>query len=223
MFIDPSNYTEIEKLNQEESEGAYTFRPEWYDQMPHPYSRLDEDITYQQGSLVEQWTILYYNRTSKERAIVNVRYMPLFSEFIEFEVLLTPIPVEDGQGKDVTVNWSFYDGFDPQGVFYTDSNGLEMEERRIKIVGGDKEYINNELGYNYQTIGANYYPVDSAIAMRDTAGGTNLQVTIMPDRAMGGSADLTARANIELMHNRRLLRDDNLGVIEALNETESDG
>ena len=44
-----------------------------------------------------------------------------------------------------------YNEFDPKGVFYTDSNGLEMQKRTIKG----------------KTIGNNYYPIDSAIAIRD--------------------------------------------------------
>jgi len=50
-------------------------------------------------------------------------------EIIEFEVELSPIPVDDFQGKDVTVNWKFFSGMDPQGQFWTDSNGLEMQKR----------------------------------------------------------------------------------------------
>ena len=45
----------------------------------------------------------------------------------------------------------------------------------------------------------------------------------MNDRAQGGSADLTDQASIELMQNRRILFDDDLGIEEPLNETESDG
>jgi hypothetical protein len=53
--------------------------------------------------------------------------------------------------------------------------------------------------------------------MRDQTG-KNLQVTVMNDRAQGGSADLSGKANIELMQHRRLTEDDNKGVIEILNE-----
>ena len=42
----------------------------------------------------------------------------------------------------------------------------------------------------------------------------------MNDRAQGGSADLSQKATIELMQHRRILRDDDLGVAEALNETD---
>jgi hypothetical protein len=45
----------------------------------------------------------------------------------------------------------------------------------------------------------------------------------MTDRATGGSADLSAKSTIEIMQNRRLLRDDELGVEEFLNETDSNG
>lgn len=48
----------------------------------------------------------------------------------------------------------------------------------------------------------NYYPVDSAIAMRDK-NGSQVQVTIMNDRPQGGSADLSEKATIELMQQRR--------------------
>lgn len=83
--------------------------------------------------------------------------------------------------------------------------------------------LDNSSSPNYKTISANYYPVDSAIVMRDQSGQSSLQVTVMNDRPQGGAADLTAQASIELMQNRRLLFDDDHGVAEALNETESDG
>jgi hypothetical protein len=48
---------------------------------------------------------------------------------VEFDVELNQLPVADFQGKSVIVNWRFFDNFDPKGVFYTDSNGLEMVQR----------------------------------------------------------------------------------------------
>lgn len=68
-------------------------------------------------------------------------------------------------------------------------------------------------------ISSNYYPVDSAVAMRDF-NGTDLQVTVMNDRPQGGSAIL-GNNTIELMQHRRTTDDDAKGVLEALNETES--
>ena len=45
----------------------------------------------------------------------------------------------------------------------------------------------------------------------------------MNDRAQGGSADLSKKAQIEIMQNRRLSADDGKGVVEMLNEVDSEG
>lgn len=45
----------------------------------------------------------------------------------------------------------------------------------------------------------------------------------MNDRAQGGTADNSQKSTIELMQHRRLLRDDEFGVDEVLNETSTDG
>ena len=74
----------------------------------------------------------------------------------------------------------------------------------------------------YNDIAGNYYPVDYAISARDFSNSSNLQVTIMNDRAQGGSADLHDNNTFELMQNRISLFDDDKGVNEELNETESD-
>ena len=50
------------------------------------------------------------------------------SQLIEFEVKLHGIPISDNLGKEVVANWQVLD-FDNDGVFYTDSNGLEMQKR----------------------------------------------------------------------------------------------
>jgi len=43
----------------------------------------------------------------------------------------------------------------------------------------------------------------------------------MNDRPQGGSADLTLNNTIELMQHRRLLGDDDKGISEFLNETDT--
>lgn len=84
-------------------------------------------------------------------------------------------------------------------------------------MGKDSEKVSNNLN----RIPANYYPVDSAIAMRDQ-NGSNVQVTIMNDRPQGGSADLSDKATIELMqHRRQITQNDFDGMDNALNETDN--
>jgi hypothetical protein len=68
-----------------------------------------------------------------------------------------------------------------------------------------------------QNITANYYPVNSAIAIRDD----DWQMTVMNTRAQGGSVINPGR--IELMHNRRINKDDDRGMGEPLNEMDANG
>ena len=67
-----------------------------------------------------------------------------------------------------------YDNFNANQTFWTDSNGLEMQERKI---GYQKTF---SLENDNQKIASNFYPVVSAIAMRDVSSGR--QVTVMNDR-----------------------------------------
>lgn len=69
-------------------------------------------------------------------------------------------------------------------------------------------------------VAANFYPVTSAIAIRDK--NSNKQVTIMPDRPQAGSAGLRGNKNIELMQNRRHNINDYYGVTEPLNDVDSE-
>ena len=45
----------------------------------------------------------------------------------------------------------------------------------------------------------------------------------MNERPQGGSAELTDKATIEILQNRRILMDDDFGIEESLNETDTDG
>lgn len=143
------------------------------------------------------------------------------SELIAFDFELNGINIHDNVGKEVTINWQFED-FEDDGKFWTDSNGMEMQER-IK----DHRFSYDLDLSGQQNISWNYYPVNSAIAMRNQVkNGTftdkGVQVTIMNERSQAGSATLT-KGNIEIIHNRRLVHDDSRGVGEPLNETDKNG
>lgn len=95
---------------------------------------------------------------------MKVRFSPNYlQELIEFEVELNAISIEpeERRGKDVIVRWKFYNGFDPKGKFWTDSNSLQMEERELYHKG------TYEVSKGSSNITENYYPVTQAIAMRD--------------------------------------------------------
>jgi len=150
-----------------------------------------------------------------EQAIIRAQFSPkLFKELVRFEVDMNSVPLGDKTNKDITVNWKFYDGFDPKAEFWTDSNGLQMQKRQIDHLDG------HEFKARESRIPRNYYPIDSAISMQDR-NGSNVMVTVMNDRAQGGSADLSDKATIEIMQQRRQFASDGReGFDEALNETD---
>jgi len=81
-----------EKADMEPSEGAYIFKPEWRSPKPQTYSKLSEDVIYEKGQNIEQWTIIFDDPKTTERAIIKVRFSPFISEIIEFTVELNSIP-----------------------------------------------------------------------------------------------------------------------------------
>ena len=92
--------------------------------------------------------------------------------FTLWDVLLYGIPYQQN-GKEVVVIWHT-PNIDHGETFYTDSNGLEMQKR----------VLNKRPDYNLTTnepISANYYPVNSAIAIKNDTSG--LQLTVMNDRS----------------------------------------
>jgi len=105
---------------------------------------------------------------------------------LTLDVELNEIPLN----RDVTVN--VQTDIDNGGVFYTDSNGLGMEKRVLN------KHTNYTVGEVSETASFNYYPVNSAISIKDG----DRQVTVMNDRSQGGS--VLKKGRIELMQNRRM-------------------
>lgn len=64
------------RLDHETSEGLYTFFPDWRDPMPKSFGQLDENVSYQRGKLVEQWTVKFERMTAAgpEQGIIKVIY-----------------------------------------------------------------------------------------------------------------------------------------------------
>jgi hypothetical protein len=105
---------------------------------------------------------------------MKVRFSETFKDLIEFEVELNTVPVyNDRQGKDIIVTWKMYDGFQANKTFWTDANGLEMEERHFKTAVRKWKMEKNQ-SLTSTDIGENYYPVTGAISMRDFSNSSNL-------------------------------------------------
>ena len=83
---------------------------------------------------------------------------------VRVDVDLGSLPSHEQGGTELTVNFQARD-FKNNGTFYTDSNGLEMQERILNYrPTWDVEENYKEFKSN---ISMNFYPVTSAIAIRD--------------------------------------------------------
>ena len=49
VSIPRSSRNQSEIFDEESSDGAYIFLPEWNDSQPHLFSKIDHDIVYEKG------------------------------------------------------------------------------------------------------------------------------------------------------------------------------
>ncbi len=126
--------------------------------------------------MVSEIYIGYFNTTMGTSADVVIR-MYKEKAYTEWFVEIGSVPDLDMTGSEVTVNFLSFD-IDNERTFYTDANGLEMQKRVLNF-RPTWEWTGS------QNISGNYYPVQTAIAIRDTQ--KNLQMTVMNSRSQGGS------------------------------------
>ena len=133
------------------------------------------------------------------------------SPYIEFEWTVGPIPVDDGQGKELVTR--FTTAIASNASWYTDSNAREFQQRV-------RDYRPTWRLNVTEPVACNFFPVTSSVWMADQHAALVLSV----DRSEGASS--LADGQLELMLHRRTLRSDDGETVEALNETdaiESDG
>jgi len=102
-----------------------------------------------------------FNSTEYGRATARIS-MNDFEDFVKFEVITNEIPVAANMtsGKDIIVDWGLLNDFDTGGKLFVDTNGLQMNNKEL--------LHRREFTYNTNnTIAANYYPITSAIMVRD--------------------------------------------------------
>ena len=188
------------KANRQPS-GAYIFRPN--STVPKPVCKGNiAKIEMIKGPLVEEV------RQTFGTYVSQVIRLYKNADYAEFEYTIGPIPINDKLGKEIITK--FNTNINNADVFYTDANGREIKKRKRDFRDTWKLDIT-------EPISENYYPVNSRIFINDST----TQLTIMSDRSQGGSS--IRNGEIEVMLHRRLLKDDFLGVGEALNEPGVDG
>ena len=180
--------------------------------------RLQRRENTNSSEFVLIWEQQVKNETIRASARINVNK---FDPFVKYDVEINEVPIKaDKTGKDIVVDWYMLDSFHTGNKFWVDANGMQMIEKRL----------NYRQEYNYvsnNTVASNYYPVTSAIAIRDANRSqphfNEKQVTILNDRSQGGSAGLRNGKNIELMQHRRGKKFDTYGVFEPVNDLDQWG
>ena len=131
------------------------------------------------------------------------------SPIIEFEYVIGHIDINDGQGKEVITRYS--SDIASSGVFYTDSNGREMQ-RRVR-----NERAAFQWDYTDEPIAGNYYPANALAWLQDD---NDIGFAVVTDRSQGVTS--LHDGSLEFMLHRRLFKAVG-GTGEALNETDADG
>lgn len=155
------------EIFENRSSGAYIFRPD-----PKSKEKLiakEAKVEVIRGEQVDE-----VHQTFNEWLSQVVRVYKT-ENFVEFEWLVGPIPIEDGVGKEIISR--FYTVMRTDGVFYTDSNGREMLKRKRN----HRETWDVSIK---EPIAGNYYPINTKIAIEDKTH----RLSVLTDRAQGGSS-----------------------------------
>ncbi len=120
--------------------------------------------------------VITFTGTAKDQgdAVVTVTIDDL--PVLKFDVLLFGLPNQATVGHEVTVNF-YAPNIDNSGVFYTDSNGLEMQKRVLNY----RPTWDLTITSGGLNVTANYYPIQTAIAIQDVV--TNMHMVVMNDRS----------------------------------------
>ncbi|XP_046392611.1 lysosomal alpha-mannosidase-like isoform X2 [Ischnura elegans] len=188
--------------------GAYIFRPNGTEAKPITSSTRGIIAKVHRGEVVDEIHQQFSDWTSQ---VVRVHKD---KNYVEVNWVVGPIPISDGIGKEVIMRYTT--NIQNGGVFFTDSNGREMLERKRRASFDDKTAIDEMEDSIVEPIAGNYYPVTSRIRIRGPMDGRPAVFSVLTDRAQGGSS--IKDGQVELMVHRRLLHDDGFGVGEALNE-----
>lgn len=180
-----------------QASGAYIFRPATQ-ALPASFT-VSTTLLVQQGPIVQ----LAVQRVNEW---INQTFRVLQGQsWVEVEYTVGSIPIDDGDGKEVVIQYQTQLASD--GQWFTDSNAREMIPR----------YRNYRTSFNLtvtQPIAGNYMPMNAAAFLTDNT----TQLTVLNDRSQGCTS--LQDGVLEIMLHRRTLKDDGRGVGEPINETD---
>ncbi|KAL3069075.1 hypothetical protein niasHT_034305 [Heterodera trifolii] len=190
------------EAKQQQTSGAYVFRPN--EKMANELKTAEvqfvkNDLVHEARQIVKPW-------------LSQIVRLYMDKPFVEFEYLIGPLPKDQDNLTTMEIVTKYQmPSIKSNGIFWTDSNGRQMMQRRRN----HNEWFSFES--NSEPISANYYPIDSRLMIRDE----RTQMAILTDRSHGGTS--LRDGEMELMLHRRSFWDDNWGVDEPLDEPGEDG
>jgi hypothetical protein len=107
--------------------------------------------------------LIVFEGDQNDRATLRISITP--NDFIKVTVDLNEVPIGDS-GKDIMIDFEILDNFETNNILYFDANGLEMQTK----------YLYKRKEFTLKTdniISSNFYPVTSAIAVKDFSGFSN--------------------------------------------------
>jgi hypothetical protein len=196
ISIDLSYYTAFDDISEPVS-GAYLFRTANKEEKPSKFNTISK-VNLFIGTAVSAYELI------GDEATITV-FVNTNDDYLTVETSLKGLPLTK-KGMELVLRIQS-DSIQNQGIFYTDSMGMELQQRVLN------HRDSWDLDVN-EPISGNFYPVNSAIVIRDC----KRELQVLPDRAQGGSS--LSDGLVELLVQRRLYVDDSRGLEEALNETD---
>uniref|UniRef100_A0AAY5JWD1 Lysosomal alpha-mannosidase n=1 Tax=Esox lucius TaxID=8010 RepID=A0AAY5JWD1_ESOLU len=188
------NASDGNNKDSKQMSGAYIFRPNSSTTFIISKTAKIETVQNSVVQEVRQWFSPWVSQVVRLYADSRV---------LELEWTVGPVPIGDNMGKEVITR--FDTSINSSGIFYTDSNGREVLQRR-------KDYRPTWTLTQTEPVAGNYYPINSRAYIKDEKD----QLTVVTDRSQGGGS--IQDGSLEIMLHRRLLHDDVRGVGEPLNE-----
>lgn len=209
-----SYYRAYQKRDAGPCSGAYTFRPDSKETYP--------TLTASDSNSFPQVTLMNLATATSNRGATRVGFkigdwvsleyrLNDDDDFVEIEWTVGSVPINDGQGKEVILRFDTAKTIQSASAVYTDSNALEFLQR----IRNHRDTWNLTIHDDQEFVAANYFPITTGAYIKDD----KYQLSVATDRAQGAASLVDGQ--LEIMVHRRLLEDDNKGVGEHLNETET--
>ena len=201
--LDFKHFNAYQNVTRYDNDGAYLFRPDPADMEAIQYWTVQSSSGLI-GDVVQMIRIV------SDKLTVDLKLIKGDNHGIYTDVDFYGIEKQD-VGQDVVMRIEV-ENLNSDKTFYTDSLGLEMQKR----------VLNWRPTWDFTTtqpVASNFYPVNTAIVIRDEE--TGVQFNVLNDRSQAGSS--LHNGQIDLMIQRRLYFDDDRGVEEALDEHDEFG